>query len=442
MKKAQWVGIGFLALVGQLVLFGGTAAAQPDACRVGQELGPGDYCTVDVPGIDTGGNRFEVQSDGRACLGTTCFSGSIDLNGFRASPIGVTTRWRIDALPGGGTNGFTDDPLVSGVTPVRAIHFRELRTRIDALLTEAGRSAYAWTDRTLTPGATEIRGVHLTELRTALNEAYAAAGQPRPAFTDRAVRAGTTPIRAAHVAELRAAVVELENAAPTGLMPDLVAGPATVDESTLEPGQSFTLSVTVRNRGTARADETTLRYHRSTDLTIASGDVEVGTETISALAVDASGIESIGLTAPTYYYGACVDAVEGESNTDNNCSAGVRVTVESDDEGADVFYRITRCEGTRLPGDLVRLEMEGTVRAVRAVTDIVVRGWIGDYAMRVPDRLGSIAAGETKDFFLSDTTDLDRIVPDAQCRVEVTGLVSRGGTTAEATSVSEIGPAR
>ena len=41
---------------------------------------------------------------------------------------------------------------------------------------------------------------------------------------------------------------------------------------------------------------------------------------------------SIDLTAPavagTYYYGACVDSVSGESNTQNNCSAGVEVTVE------------------------------------------------------------------------------------------------------------------
>ena len=29
----------------------------------------------------------------------------------------------------------------------------------------------------------------------------------------------------------------------------------------------------------------------------------------------------------TYYYGACVDAVNGESNTGNNCSDAVEVTV-------------------------------------------------------------------------------------------------------------------
>ena len=43
--------------------------------------------------------------------------------------------------------------------------------------------------------------------------------------------------------------------------------------------------------------------------------------------------ESIRLTAPssegTYYYGACVAGVSGESDTRNNCSRGVRVTVAS-----------------------------------------------------------------------------------------------------------------
>ena len=218
--------------------------------------------------------------------------------------IAVTVR------AGGGT-GFTDDPLVAGVTPVRATHFRELRTRIDGLRTQSGLSSYAWTDPALRAGVTRVRAMHLTELRTALNQAYAAAGQPRPTYSDAGVRAGTTPIRAVHLNELRAAVVELENAAPTGLMPDLVVGSPSVSDSSLTAGQSFTLSATVRNRGSARAAATTLRYYRSTNSTISSSDTAVGSDRVSALAAGASGAESISLTAPssagTYYYGACVD---------------------------------------------------------------------------------------------------------------------------------------
>ena len=120
MKKARWVGIVLFLLFGQLLVFGGTAAAQSDACRVGQELGPGDYCTVDLPGIDFGGNRFSVRSDGSGCYGTTCFGrATISLNEFRASPIAGTLRWRIDAVPGGGTTNRAPRP--SGSVPPQTL---------------------------------------------------------------------------------------------------------------------------------------------------------------------------------------------------------------------------------------------------------------------------------------------------------------------------------
>ena len=38
-------------------------------------------------------------------------------------------------------------------------------------------------------------------------------------------------------------------------------------------------------------------------------------------------------TAGTYYYGACVDAVADESDTTNNCSSSVRVTVREPEPG-------------------------------------------------------------------------------------------------------------
>ena len=110
---------------------------------------------------------------------------------------------------------FADHPLARGVTPVRAIHFRELRARIDALRAREGLPRFDWTDRSLTPGVTPVRSVHLTELREALAEAYAAAGQTAPAWTD-AGPAGATVIRAAHLMELRAAVLDRETGELTG----------------------------------------------------------------------------------------------------------------------------------------------------------------------------------------------------------------------------------
>ena len=113
---------------------------------------------------------------------------------------------------------------------------------------------------------------------------------------------------------------------------DLVVESVSVSASTLTTGQSFTLSATVRNQGTAGADATTLRYYRSSNRTISTQDTRVGTDAVGALAAAGTSAESIRLTAPssagTYYYGACVVSVAGES-AGNNCSTGIRVTVEA-----------------------------------------------------------------------------------------------------------------
>ena len=104
---------------------------------------------------------------------------------------------------------FTDDPIVPGVTPIKAVHFTELRTRIDALRSAAGLPRFSWTDPALRSGVTRVRRVHLLELRSALAEAYRATARAAPRWTDASPSSGT-PIRALHVTELRAAVLALE----------------------------------------------------------------------------------------------------------------------------------------------------------------------------------------------------------------------------------------
>ena len=108
---------------------------------------------------------------------------------------------------------FTDHPLAPGVTPIRAVHFLELRTRIDAQRRAAGLAPFAWTDPVLRAGATPVRLAHLADLRAALSEAYAAAGRTAPGWT--AAQVGT-PIRAAYLMELRAAVLTLEREVERG----------------------------------------------------------------------------------------------------------------------------------------------------------------------------------------------------------------------------------
>ena len=103
--------------------------------------------------------------------------------------------------------------------------------------------------------------------------------------------------------------------------------------SSLAPGQSFTVRATVRNQGDGPANATTLRYYQSDDPAISNSDKKVGTDAVGGLAASDTSAASIRLTAPssagTYYYGACVESVSGESNTHNNCSTGMQVTVSN-----------------------------------------------------------------------------------------------------------------
>ena len=71
--------------------------------------------------------------------------------------------------------------------------------------------------------------------------------------------------------------------APPAVSPDLVVDTPTVNNSSPDAGASFTLSVTVRNRGNGPADSTTLRYYRSTHAAITTGDTAVGTDSVGGL---------------------------------------------------------------------------------------------------------------------------------------------------------------
>ena len=115
--------------------------------------------------------------------------------------------------------------------------------------------------------------------------------------------------------------------------PDLVVLGPNVSETSVETGETFAFIATVTNDGDAQSQSaaTTVRYLRSTDATITESDTEEGTDEVRALLLNQGYAATIRLTAPatagTYYYGACVDAVAGESSTTNNCSSSVQVTV-------------------------------------------------------------------------------------------------------------------
>ncbi len=138
--------------------------------------------------------------------------------------------------------------------------------------------------------------------------------------------------------------------------PDLEVGTPTVDDSSHFTGASFTLSATVTNAGDGESTATTLRYYRSTDTTITTSDTQLGTDSVGALAAAGTSDQTIDLTAPsttgTYYYGACVDSVTGESDTTDNCSSAVTVTVKArPDLDVDGMELAMKLETPRVGGE-------------------------------------------------------------------------------------------
>ena len=60
---------------------------------------------------------------------------------------------------------FTDPTLVTNTTVVKAAHFTELRTAVDAVRTLAGQGGGSYTDLNLIAGVTVVKALHLTDLR-------------------------------------------------------------------------------------------------------------------------------------------------------------------------------------------------------------------------------------------------------------------------------------
>ena len=122
--------------------------------------------------------------------------------------------------------------------------------------------------------------------------------------------------------------------------PDL-AVEVELESITLEPGEKFKLYSNLKNQGTAESERTRLRYYKSTDDRITSGDTQIGSGKRNPLAPNATIRKYLTVTVPTklgtYYYGICVDPVDNESDTNNNCSEAIKVIVRSEDANdADV----------------------------------------------------------------------------------------------------------
>ena len=113
---------------------------------------------------------------------------------------------------------------------------------------------------------------------------------------------------------------------------------------TVSPGGTFSYDVTVRNEGNGSSPATRLRTYQSDNSTITTSDTEIGQgATVPALdpSGTARGTHTIsipaGFSTGTIYIGDCVDAVSGETNTNNNCSSAITVIVQPGGGGGTTY---------------------------------------------------------------------------------------------------------
>ncbi len=120
---------------------------------------------------------------------------------------------------------------------------------------------------------------------------------------------------------------------PSFAAPDLIPLPYSISTTIMVMDQSFTFDVYVRNLGDTRSDNTLLRYYYSTNDTISTGDTPLPgmIDTVVSLGpgsmTDETGRVSAPPAAGTYWVGACVDVVQDEEVTNNNCSSGTQILV-------------------------------------------------------------------------------------------------------------------
>lgn len=113
--------------------------------------------------------------------------------------------------------------------------------------------------------------------------------------------------------------------------PDLVVVSPGVSDATLNAGQGYAVSATVQNIGSGTSSATNLRFYLSSDSVISSSDLLLGSVPVLDLAGSGQSPQTLNVTAPgtagTWWVGACVDPVNGESSVANNCSAAAAITV-------------------------------------------------------------------------------------------------------------------
>jgi hypothetical protein len=96
---------------------------------------------------------------------------------------------------------FTDDPIIALSTNVKAAHFTQLRTAVNALRAAANLASLD-PDGTVAVGAV-VQAQHVLDLRVGLDQARSTIGLTALSYTNPTLTPGATSVKAAHVTELR-----------------------------------------------------------------------------------------------------------------------------------------------------------------------------------------------------------------------------------------------
>ena len=202
---------------------------------------------------------------------------------------------------------------------------------IPAQSVTAGRSATV----NLTSYFTDPDGDALTYTASSANPAVATASAAGATLTISGQSPGSTTVTVtARDPGGLTATQSISVSVGTAAMPDLLFSSVTPTAVTIAPGGSEKLVFTIRNAGNGNSAATSARAHQSPDARITTSD-RVASNPIAVRQLVPNGTTSLELTIPipadfqpgSFYVGMCVDPVTGESNTANNCSNAVRVTV-------------------------------------------------------------------------------------------------------------------
>jgi hypothetical protein len=152
-----------------------------------------------------GAVSYEITRNG-ASLGTSPTANFTDTTAapattyfYRVRALTQSTPTIYSAADMATTVVFTDDPIVPGVTMIKAVHLTELRAAVNAVRAAAGLGAATFTDPT--PAGMLIKAVHIQELRTALDPARSTLGLTAISYTN-SLAVGST-VKAVDVTEIR-----------------------------------------------------------------------------------------------------------------------------------------------------------------------------------------------------------------------------------------------